>query len=211
MIRTKYPRTFHIPQSPGATNDDKILLSLDHFKNKEIVVTEKRDGECTNIYSDGYLHARSIDGTNHESRNWIKGNVVPLIQNQVFKDLRFCGENLYAQHSIPYTDLTSYFEVFSIWYNEVCWPWDHTVAECNRLGLTTVPVLYEGPFSEYIINRIIMELDLETQEGFVIRTKESFLLDDFKYNVAKYVRKGHVTTDTHWMHQKIIPNKLKLK
>lgn len=209
MNRTKYPRTYHIPQSPGATSDDKILSSLDHFKDKKVVITEKRDGECTTIYSDGYLHARSIDSNNHESRNWIKSCVVPIIQNQVHESLRFCGENLYAQHSIPYYDLTSYFEVFSSWSNDVCCHWEDTVAECNRLGLTTVPVLYQGVFDNNIIKTIISNMDFEKQEGFVIRIVDSFHISQFQYNVAKYVRKNHVITNEHWMHSQIIPNKLK--
>jgi hypothetical protein len=208
MKRIKYPRTFHIPQSPGATSDDKILSSLDHFIGKEIVITEKRDGENTTIYSDGYMHARSIDGNNHISRNWIKGNIVPLIQYQIPESIRICGENLYAQHSIPYNNLKSYFEVFSIWTNDQCSSWDDTEIFCESIGLITVPILYKGLFSEKVILDIIKSIDFSKQEGFVIRNKESFHLKDFSTNIAKFVRKGHVNTEQHWMHQKIIPNKL---
>ena len=36
----KYPRTFHLPCSPNATDDDKKLKSDEHFnKFKEVVVT----------------------------------------------------------------------------------------------------------------------------------------------------------------------------
>jgi hypothetical protein len=46
-------------------------------------------------------------------------------------------------------------------------------------------------------------------EGFVMKNIDRFHYDDFGNNIAKYVRKGHVQTDEHWMHQEVIPNKLK--
>ena len=43
----KYPRTYHLPFSPGATKDDKRLSGdwFSHYKGKEVVITEKLDGE----------------------------------------------------------------------------------------------------------------------------------------------------------------------
>ncbi len=35
-------------------------------------------------------------------------------------------------------------------------------------------------------------------EGIVIRNAESFPIEDFQYNVVKYVRANHVQTDQHW-------------
>ena len=45
-------------------------------------------------------------------------------------------------------------------------------------------------------------------EGYGMRISDSF--DDmYAYrNIAKCVRKNHVQTDSHWMHQKIVPNEL---
>lgn len=42
----KYPRTYHLPWSPGRSSDDKILKNVDHFKGKSVVVSLKLDGEC---------------------------------------------------------------------------------------------------------------------------------------------------------------------
>ena len=39
----KYPRTFHLPDSPGATADDRIQHDLS-WLDGELVVTEKMDG-----------------------------------------------------------------------------------------------------------------------------------------------------------------------
>jgi len=44
-ILYKYPRTPHLPWSPGRDNGDKILLGIEHFKNKELVGSVKMDGE----------------------------------------------------------------------------------------------------------------------------------------------------------------------
>jgi hypothetical protein len=41
----KYPRTLHLPWSPGLTNDDRQLKSTEHFEGREVVVTVKMDGE----------------------------------------------------------------------------------------------------------------------------------------------------------------------
>ena len=55
-MRIKYPRTPHLPWSLGATNDDVKQRDLSHFVGKQVVVTEKMDGENTTLYND-YIHA----------------------------------------------------------------------------------------------------------------------------------------------------------
>jgi hypothetical protein len=42
----------------------------------------------------------------------------------------------------------------------------------------------------------------------VIRTTASFPEKAFGKHVAKWVRKGHVQTDEHWLHQAIVAQKL---
>ncbi|MGC5412734.1 RNA ligase family protein, partial [Streptomyces sp. DT225] len=59
-MRTHYPRTPHLPWSPGATSDDVRMTDLAALAGTEVVVTEKLDGENTTLYADG-LHARSLD------------------------------------------------------------------------------------------------------------------------------------------------------
>lgn len=41
----KYPRTLHFEFSPGVQNDDRIQFDLSSFEGREVVATEKRDGE----------------------------------------------------------------------------------------------------------------------------------------------------------------------
>lgn len=210
MEKVKYARTRHIPSSPGATDDDKRLKDLSCFHGKEVFISEKMDGECTSG-AKTYTHARSLDSNNHPSRNYVKG-IFGGIQHLIPEGWRICGENLYAQHSIPYENLESYFYCFNIWdENNICLSLDDTLEWRELLGLTFVPILYRGIFDETILNNLIENLDLEKQEGIVIRITDSFHYKDFKTSIAKWVRKGHVQTDEHWLNQPIIPNKLKNK
>jgi hypothetical protein len=73
------------------------------------------------------------------------------------------------------------------------------------LGIETVPVLYEGIFDEEIIKNLKIN---DSMEGYVVRNSDSFPYSESKHNVAKFVRANHVTTENHWMHSEVIPNKL---
>jgi len=45
-------------------------------------------------------------------------------------------------------------------------------------------------------------------EGYVVRVAHAFPMSEFSSHAAKFVRAGHVQTDTHWMHTTIVPNQL---
>jgi hypothetical protein len=187
-----------------------VLKNANHFIGKEVVVTEKLDGEGTNLYND-HMHARSLDSGDHESRHWVKmfhagfAHLIP-------EGYRMCGENVFAKHSIYYQELTSYFYLFSVWNDEnICLSWDETVELASRLGIETVPVLYRGIFDEELIKKLYTKQSLfgGEQEGYVVRLAGSFHYDDFEFSLAKFVREKHVQTNKHWLSQKVIPNKLK--
>jgi len=79
-----------------------------------------------------------------------------------------------------------------------------------------VPVLYDGPFDEKILAQIAASLDQTTQEGFVVRVADPIPYPSgkgdagrFFQSVAKWVRKGHVQTDQHWLLAPVIPNELR--
>ncbi|MGZ8924335.1 MAG: RNA ligase family protein [Nitrososphaeraceae archaeon] len=205
--RYKYPRTPHLPWSYRKNSDDDMLPNVDHLLGKEVVITEKLDGENTSCYSD-YIHARSIDSRHHLSRNWVKmfhATFAHLIPNNV----RICGENMYAKHSIYYTNLLTYFYVHSIWKKDVCLSWDETVNLVADLGLVTVPIIARCTFNINLITQLTEQLNYEQSEGYVIRVVEAFQFAQFGTNMAKFVRPNHVQTSQHWMTDKIIPNQLK--
>lgn len=205
MEKFKYPRTYHFDFSPGMTSDDKVLMSYDNFIVKEIVITEKMDGENTSLYND-FMHARSIDSGYHASRTWIK-NFHASIAHLIPDGYRICGENLYAKHSIHYTDLRSYFYGFSMWEMDYCLPWDQTLYWFNLLGITPVPTIYRGEFDIDMIKNLAKNFDTNKSEGFVVRPTAGFFMEDFNESVAKWVRPGHVDdTDEHWMHKEVVKN-----
>jgi hypothetical protein len=205
----KYPRTFHLPFSPGMHDDDKAWKTCENFEGKRVIVTEKLDGEQTSMYRD-YIHARSIDGRSHPSRDWVK-NFWSTIAHEIPEGWRLCGENVFAKHSIGYSNLESYFYGFSIWdQRNVCLSWDDTALWFDLLGIKIPPVLFDGIWDEKIIKGLYNEKTMyDTVEGFVVRLADSYSYSNFKNSVAKYVRKGHVQTTKHWFFgQAVEPNKL---
>lgn len=201
--RYKYPRTPHLPWSPGFTADDVRNKTTLQFEGKEVIVTEKMDGENTTMYRD-YIHARSIDGRHHTSRDWVK-QLHARVSYDIPEGWRFCGENLYAQHSLVYENLKSYFYLFSIWDEcNQCLSWDDTLEWAESLDLVTPKEFYRGTWDSEIIKKIL--IDENTVEGYVVRTAASFSFDSFKENIAKWVRPNHVQSNEHWMHAAIKPN-----
>ncbi|MFG2295955.1 RNA ligase family protein [Streptomyces sp. NPDC048603] len=204
-MRTHYPRTPHLPWSPGASSDDVRAGDLSGFAGREVVVTEKLDGENTTLYADG-LHARSLDSGHHPSRAWVKG-LQGRIGDRIPAGWRVCGENMYARHSLAYEQLDSWFYGFSVWDGTGrCLDWDATVRFLRALGVPVPRVLWRGVFDERVLRRL--RLNTARQEGYVVRTVEGFGQGDFGRRVAKWVRTGHVRTDTHWMHAAVVENGL---
>ena len=208
-MKIKYPKTMHLPWSRGYTDDDKILRNTDHFVGREVVITEKMDGENTTMYPD-FIHARSLDSKDHSSRHYVKtlhGGIKYLIP----EGHRLCGENVYAKHSLYYSALPSYFMLFSVWNeHNNCLSWDETVDWAERLHLSTVPVLYRGVWSEEAAKACYTTQSRcgGEQEGYVVRLASAFAYEDFKRSVAKFVRKNHVQTDEHWLSKPVEPNLL---
>lgn len=204
----KYGRTFHLPWSPGAHDDDKTLNDASQFYGKRVIVTKKMDGENTTAYSDGHVHARSIDSKGGEDRAWVKQFLVNNVCFNLPEGWRVCGENLWAEHSIHYYDLPSYFLGFSIWNERnVCLSWDETLEYFQLLGIVSVPILYDGLWEDLVdggpsklakLREIERNLDPKRDEGYVIRVADAFKYGDFKSSIAKFVRAGHVQTTKHW-------------
>ncbi len=194
----KYPRTHHVPWSENVHFDDRIIPNMHGFYGKRVIVTEKMDGENTSMYSD-YFHARSVDGRTHPSRSWAKA-LWGQIQGDIPWGWRVCGENLYAEHSIAYDSLPTYFMGFSIWNEKnICLSWDDTLEWFELLGVTPVPILYDGLYDEKVIKGLWNAAKREKSEGYVIRVADALHYRNFKDDFAKFVRKNHVQNQKHWM------------
>ena len=197
MNRIKHPRTYHLPWSPGATSDDKILPSVEQFKDKEIVITEKRDGECTTLYPDGYLHARSVLGNGYPWQSHVK----KLWSERSYllpEGWRVVGENMTATHSISYEKFFP-IEIFALFdeSNVLC-SWETLERYSALLQIPLVPTLFRGFWDKRHLLKFHENLNTEKQEGYVVRVSEEFHYLNYHLFVGKWVRKDHIKTDKHW-------------
>ena len=201
---SKYPRTYHLPYSKGATNDDKISKDVNYLLGKEIVITEKLDGSNSCIKKDGaYGRSHAVFTTNPWDVELKK--LHSIIGNYLDDETYVFGESLYALHSIEYTNLKSYFYIFGVRDNEIWIPWEQVEEYSYVLEIPTVPVLFKGivntakELQQIVEDLVSKPSELGGQrEGIVVRNAGMFHNDDFADNVMKWVRKDHVQTGVHW-------------
>ncbi len=202
---SKYPRTYHLPYSKGATNDDRISDNVESLIGIEIVITEKLDGSNSSITKGG-VYGRSHSKYTTNSWDSELRKLHSSIQKDLDDDIFIFGESLYAIHSIEYTNLDSYFYIFGVRDNGVWIPWYQVEEYSYLLDIPTVPVLFKGvvntqkELKELVNNLVSKPSELGGQrEGIVIRNAGAFDNENFKDNVMKWVRKDHVKTiDKHW-------------
>lgn len=215
-VSAKYPRTFHLPWSPGGTSDDKRLSDVSPLIGVELVITEKCDGSNL-TYTRKNVFSRSHSGPPaHASFDLAKathGRIAHLVSEGISVFCEYC----YAVHSIAYETLPDYSLVFGVRDDVelVWWDWDMVAAQASDLGLPTVPVLFRGTVtSEDALRALTERLTAEpstfggAREGVVVRIASQFPDAAFPKSVAKWVRKDHVQTDEHWMHQAIVAQRL---
>jgi len=201
---SKYPRTYHFSFSPGATNDDRIADDMSNLIGKDIVISEKLDGENTGMTKGGvYARSHSAYTTSAWSRE--VRQIHDRIKFDIPEDVFIFGENMEGIHSIEYSNLTSYFYIFGIRDNNIWIPWKDVEDLAYLLDIPTVPVLFKGVVnSEKELKVLVETLSKQPsflggqREGIVCRNASLFHNDYFAQNVMKWVRKGHVTTDEHW-------------
>ena len=200
----KFPRTYHLPWSPGLGKGDRVLTTDDMrlFLGQEVVVTEKMDGENTTMYRD-HIHARSLDSAGGPERDWVK-RIWGEVGWQIPEGWRVCGENLFEKHTIGYDALASYFMVFSIWTDtNTALSWDDTVEWAALLGLQTVPVLWRGTYDRGPIEALYTTRS-EDHEGYVVRRAGPIPYRQYRRAVGKYVRAGHINEERHVQSRRIL-------
>lgn len=200
----KHPRTNHLPWSESVQSDDGTLAGVEQFEGRLVVVTEKRDGECTSLYGDGIVHARSIDGRGHPWQDVVKAEWAGKA-HELPSGWRVVGENLRAQHSITYDGLRQWVEVFAVFdETNTALGWEETVEVCDMLGLVTVPYCGErkGVFvwDERYVRSLGGGLDTSATEGYVVRVADPVPYQRWGDLVGKWVRRDHVQTADHWSH-----------
>lgn len=201
---SKYSRTYHLPYSPGATNDDRISDSVDSLVGIDIVITEKLDGSNASITRGGVYGRSHVEYSKNpwDREMW---NIQRRIKNDLSEDVFVFGENMMGIHSIEYSDLSSYSYIFGVRDNNIWIPWEDVEEYSFLLDIPTVPVLFKGKVSsEKELKELVLSLVLKPselggkREGVVVRNADLFHNDDFATNIMKWVRHNHVQTTIHW-------------
>jgi hypothetical protein len=210
-MSAKYPRSLHLPWSPGGTSDDKRMTEVGSLVGPELVITEKCDGSNL-TYTKAAVFSRSHSGPpSHPSFDLAKATHGRL-RHLISEGLSVFCEYCFAVHSIAYGALPSTSLVFGV-RDDVAglwWEWDMVAAQAADLGLPTVPVLFRGAVSSAAeLEELTTSLAARPsafggpREGVVVRLAASFADASFPRSLGKWVRRDHVTTDEHWMHQAI--------
>lgn len=176
---------------------DKYALAFS--KGEHITITEKIDGANASIgFEDSELSCYSRK-QKLSPENTLRGfyTLVQTFDAEKFREVlgdRYVifGEWL-VSHTIKYpATRLSKFYVFDVWDTEVeqYVPWSVTKDFAAKLGLTTVPLFYDGPFVswEHIQSFVgKTEMDAEpTGEGVVIKSQDR--LDNKSSNTPPYVK-----------------------
>lgn len=202
---SKYNKTYHLPWS-NPSSDDKIADDITCLIGREIVITEKLDGENTGMKNEGvYARSHGTFTTSAWSRE-VRQLHLMKVKDNLDENTFIFGENMEGIHSIEYTNLDSYFYMFGIRDNLVWLSWDEIEEYSYLLGIPTVPVLFRGIVNSEKELRDLVEGLVKYQsklggdiEGVVVRISDRFDDDDFKKSLQKWVRKNHVKTiDKHW-------------
>lgn len=200
-----YPKTPHLPFSPGVNPDDTRISDCKHLLEAEVVVTEKLDGgNC--CLKDGQVFGRThAQPASHESFSAVKelaANLGPQLEG-----VQLFGENMQAVHSIEYGNLQSFFYVFAARRGNSWLSWDETTRLAEDLGLPMVPLVFRGKFDSperlqkcletWKAEKSAVGADVEA-EGFVVRRSAAIHEKAFQDEVAKFVRANHIQTDEAW-------------
>jgi hypothetical protein len=192
----KFPRTFHLPDSPGATDDDRILPDLSGLTG-ELVVTEKMDGGNV-TFTRHAMYARSVDSGTQAWDRACKA-VWAGVAHDIPPDWRVSGESMWARRSVGYDGLAGIYLVFGLWdAGHTLLGWDDTVEWAGLLGLPLVPLLYRGGDLAAARSAWGRQRDEDHSEGFVVRVAGPIPEAEFGRRVGKWVRAGHVRTDATW-------------
>ncbi len=214
--RPKYPTTYYFDFSYIPSNHTRDLGRTENLLNVPIVFTTKMDG------SNVCLHSTFVAARNGLSAEHIRFDLLKAmhskIKHEIPSNIIIFGEWLYAKHSIHYTNLSDYLQLFAV-YDTIThqfFEWEQVESWAEKLRCTTVPVLKKTKISnkfeliaviksinDYVINK--------GGEGIVVRNSFPFHISKFSENVMKMVRVNHVQTDVHWSSQIVIKNKLKEK
>ena len=200
----KYPKTPHLPCSPGQNEDDIQLTPAesDQLSTERIVITEKLDGGNCLLFQ-GQVFARTHK---RPAEHWSFGRTREVYRGicvsfpDIARRYELYGENMGAVHRIVYNALAHSFYLFAV-RDHLSGKWlsfEETESIALHLGVPVAPKVFEGTLSARSLQQLLEDeagqrsrasTDHEVRpEGFVVRYAGSFFDSEFSRSVAKYVR-----------------------
>ena len=201
----KYPKTPYWAYSPGAPRDGDDLADVAGFVGRRVVVTEKLDGGNTLLWR-GQVFARSVAAPS--TGKWMAMVKKYHAWKVTEPDVWLYGEDIYGVHSIEYDPVPEdeTFYAFALRWTDGRFASFHALVNYARQrSIPVVPILFEGTFRTVddlrdFVNRAHRKPSAlgGAREGVVIRAAHGFPAEDFRSNVCKSVRAGHVQSEEHW-------------
>ena len=201
----KYPNTPYWPWSPAIGREADVHVKPGRFVGEEVVATEKLDGGNTLLHA-GNVYARSVSApTDGKWMAMVKKHHAWKVNDP---DVYLYGEDIYGVRSIAYEPVQEHetFHAFALRDGDgVFAAFAEVEAYAADREIPVVPVLFKGCFRSVAEIRAFMK-DAHAQpsalgggrEGVVLRLARRFPAADFRDNVCKSVRVGHVQSEEHW-------------
>ena len=201
----KYPKTPYWPHSPEVPGKGELVADPTRFAGPPVVVTEKLDGGNTLLHR-GKVYGRSVSAPS--TGKWMamvrKHHAWKVTDPDVF----LYGEDIYGVHSIEYDPVpeNGTFHAFALRFGDGSFSSFRTMVNyAQEREIPVVPILFEGSFHSVadiqdFVSRAHEEPSVlgGAREGVVIRLARAFPAGEFRFNVCKSVREGHVQSDEHW-------------
>ena len=201
----KYPQTPYWPYSLGEPRGGDEVADPARFAGRPIVVTEKLDGGNTLLHR-GQVYARSVSAPS--TGKWMamvkKHHAWKVMEPDVF----LYGEDIYGVHSIEYDPVPENETFYAFAFRTASAGFSSfrtMVSYAREREIPVVPILFEGTFPGVrdlrdFVSRAHAEPSAlgGAREGVVIRAAQGFRAEEFRSNVCKSVRAGHVQSEEHW-------------
>lgn len=205
LVNPRFPRIPYWPYSPSIGRDDGAHSDPHRFVSTPVVVTEKLDGSNTLLHA-GETYGRSVSmPSNAKWMAMVKKHHAWKVNEP---DIYLYGEDIYGVHSITYGAVLEHetFHAFALRRsNGKFASFAEVEAYARERKIPVVPVLFQGCFgSVAAIRRFFEHAHSQPsvlggiREGVVLRLAGGFAGEEFRNNVCKSVRAGHVQTDKHW-------------
>ena len=193
------------PYSPGVPRDGDELAEAARFVGRPVVVTEKLDGGNT-LLRRGQVYARST--ASPAPGKWMAMVKKHHAWKVTEPDVLLYGEDIYGVHSIEYDAVPEHetFYAFALRRADGCFASFRALVDYAReRAIPVVPILFEGTFAAVVDLRDFVSGAHRApsalggaREGVVIRAACAFPATEFRANVCKSVRVGHVQSAEHW-------------